>query len=319
MASPNTNFDEITATTLKKRMKKFRDNWSNHNALLMRLRQRGNMILDDGGENLVEELEYQENSTFKYYAGYEVFDVTPSEVFTVAEFDWKQAAVIVSASGLELRKNAGTERTINLLAARIKNAEKTLANNLASGVYADGTGTSGKEVGGLQHLVADTPTSGTVGGIDRSSFSFWRNQTDTNTQTSTNIQSDMNAMWLNLLRGMDKPDLIVADSVQFNFYWESLQTIQRITRVDEGAAGFRSIEYNGPQGNAPVIYDDRAPSKHMYMLNTEYLKLRTHLAANFEVQEQVKSFNQDAIMVPVIWMGNMTCSNASLQGVIIDD
>jgi hypothetical protein len=129
----------------------------------------------------------------------------------------------------------------------------------------------------------------------------------------------MNTAWLTLIRGSDKPDLIVADSVMFNFYWESLQTIQRITRSDEGAAGFRSLEYNGPGGSAPVVYDDRAPAKHMYFLNTDYIFWRTHKDADFEVIDQMRSQNQDAVSVPIIWMGNMTASNRSLQGVLVDD
>ena len=165
MASPN--LTEIVTTTLRRRSKQLADNVSQHNALLSRLRSKGNISLVPGGRTIVEELEYAENATFQYYSGYEVLDVSPSDVFTAAEFNWKQAAVNVTASGLETRiQNAGPEQVINLLDSRIRNAEKTMANNISEGIYSDGTGTGGKQIGGLQSIVADAGT-GTVGGKDK--------------------------------------------------------------------------------------------------------------------------------------------------------
>lgn len=325
MASPN--LTEIVTTTLRNRRGRLADNVLEHNALLRRLNQRGNVQLADGGRTLVEELEYAENSTFKYYDGYEVLDISPSDVFSAAEFNWKQAAVVVTASGKERRQNAGREQIIRLLDRRIRNAEKTMQNNLSTGVYSDGTGTSGKQIGGLQSLVADTPTSGTVGGINRATYSFWQNITyDATTDggaaaSAGNIQSYMNAVWIQVVRGMDKPDLIVADSNYFGFFWSSLQSIQRITKEAEGASGFQTLTYYGPGGSADVVYDSSGsgmPSNHMYFLNTDYLFWRPHRDANMEPLMNREPVNQDAVVVPIIFMGNLTMSNASLQAVLTD-
>jgi hypothetical protein len=76
------------------------------------------------------------------------------------------------ASGLELRNNSGQFRIINLAKARMNNAIRTFKNGLSSDMYSDGTATN--QIGGLQSLVADAGT-GTVGGIDSSSFVFWKN------------------------------------------------------------------------------------------------------------------------------------------------
>ncbi len=62
MASPN--LSELVTTTLRKRSKKLADNVTNHNALLRRLRERGNTEITDGGRTIVQELEYSENTTF---------------------------------------------------------------------------------------------------------------------------------------------------------------------------------------------------------------------------------------------------------------
>ena len=320
MASPN--LSELVTTTLRNRRGMLADNVLNHNALLRRLNERGNVQLEGGGRTLVEELEYAENSTFKYYSGYEVLDISPSDVFSAAEFNWKQAAVVVSISGLERRQNSGREQSIRLLDRRMANAEKTMMNNISTGIYSDGTGTSSKQIGGLQSLVADAPATGTVGGINRANFSFWRNNTydfsdESVTASATTIQNAMNTLWLEVLRGPDKPDIIVAGTTYFQYYWSSLQTIQRITSEQQAAAGFETLKFWGPGGSADVFYDDACSATRMYMLNTDYLFWRVHRDANMEPLADRESINQDATVVPLILMANLTLSNAARQGVII--
>lgn len=320
MAEPN--LTELVTTTLRNRRGTLADNVSNHNALLRRLNERGNKQMEDGGRTLVEELEYSANSTFMYYSGYEVLNIAPQTVFDAAEFNWKQAAVSVSISGLERRQNAGKAQSIRLLDRRMRNAEHSMMNSLSTGVYSDGTGTGGKQIGGLQLLVADDPTTGTVGGISRSTYSFWQNQLyDFSVQSvvpsSTTIQGAMNKLWLLCLRGTDYPDLIVAGSTYFSYYWASLQTIQRITSEASAASGFQTLTYYGPGGSADVFYDDACSATRLYMLNTDNFFWRVHSQADMEPLSDRESINQDATVVPIIFMGNLTMSNAARQGVMI--
>jgi hypothetical protein len=323
MASPN--LSEIITTTLRNRTGKLADNVTKNNALLFRLKQKGRVKPASGGRTIVQELEYAENGTFMYYSGYETLNVQTSDVFTAAEFDWKQAAVAVTISGLEQLQNASDERVIDLLESRIGNAERTMSNNIATGMYADGTGSSGKEIGGLQLLVADTPTSGTVGGISRTTYSFWQNYSkDATTDfsaaaTTALMQSYMNRIYLAVSRGRDHPDLIVADNAYYRLYLESLQSIQRVTNTDMASAGFDNLKYMG----ADVVYDGGigggCPANHMYFLNTDYIFYRPHSARNMvPIGGERMNTNQDAIVKLIGWAGNMTLSNASLQGLLKD-
>ena len=221
MASPNLN--EIVTTTLRNRSGKLADNITNNNALLSRMKKKGSIKPVSGGRTIVQELEYAQNGTYQRYAGYQVLNIQPSDVFTAAEFDWKQAAVAVTWNGLEIDvQNTGAEQIIDLLESRIQNAEKTMANNLSYDLYSNGTADGGLQVGGLQLLVADAPNSGVVGGIDRSQWPFWRNQVFSGTTNggqaiaATNIQSYMNQLWLATKRQSDSVDLIVADNSYFN-------------------------------------------------------------------------------------------------------
>jgi hypothetical protein len=322
MASPN--LSEIITTTLRNRSGKLSNNVSKNNAILNRLSKRGNVKPFDGGRTIVQELEYAENSTYKRYSGYEALNISPSDVFTAAEFDIKQAAVAVSISGLEQLQNSGSERILDLLESRIKNAERTMQNNLSADMYSDGTADGGKQIGGLQSLVADTPTN-TVGGINRSTWTFWKNYTfDATTDgsaaaTSSNIQSYMNRVWLAITRGTDRPDLIIADNAYYRLYWESLQAIQRVTSTDMAEAGFSSLKFM----DADVVFDGgyggNAPANHMYFLNTNYIFWRPHRDRNMVPLDPDRfSVNQDAMVKLIGVAGNMTASNCFLQGILKD-
>ena len=323
MASPN--LSELITTTLRNRAQMFADNVTNKNSLLRKLKERGNIRLLSGGRTIVRELDYAENSTFQYYSGYEVLNTDASDVLSAAEYSWRQASVSVLINGLEERQNSGEAAVLDLLESRIKNAMRTMANNISTGVYSDGTGTSGKEIDGLQAIVADAPATGTVGGINAADFSFWQNfsfdaTTDGGAAASaTNIIGYMNTVYNTVIRGTDKPDLIPADLNYFGFYQDALQSQQRFTNDNaKGGAdgGFVELMY----ASAPVILDDGSgiATNHMYFLNTEFLSLDIHEDANFAPKGGKESFNQDATLVPVIFMGNLTCSNRERQGVLKD-
>lgn len=326
MASPNSVFTEIVTTTLRNHPAEFADNVAKHNALLSRLKSKGNMQTVSGGYELVEPLEYAENATYQRYSGYDTLDISPSDVLSAAKYDWKQAAVHVSANGRELRMNSGKEQILNLVKSRINVAKKTAANQQSIDCYSDGTASN--QINGLQALIADAGT-GTVGGIDSSTFTFWQNAVQSAasplqgggsiTPSKTTIKSLMNPLWLELCRGADKPDLIVSSNNYFTYYWESLQDLERYSMDDNdlAAAGFKSLKYV----TADVIHDGGSlgggiPDSHMYFINTDYLKLKVHRDANWSVVEDKISINQDASVIPLLWMGNLTCSNRSLQGVV---
>lgn len=324
LINPSSTLTEIVTTTLRSRTGVLADNVTKNNALLNRLKKRGKVKPVSGGRTIVQELEYAENGTYKRYSGYEALNIAPSDVFTGAEFNYAQSAVAVSISGLEMIQNTGDAAIIDLLESRISNAERTLTNNIAVDCYSDGTADGGRQIGGLQLLVAATPTN-TVGGINASTYSFWRNISfDATTDggaaaTSANIQSYMNRVWVQLVRGADGVDLIVADNNYFRLYLESLQAIQRITSDAEASAGFTSLKYM----NADVVLDGGfgggAPTNAMYFLNTDYIYFRPHTERNFvPLGDERFAVNQDAMVKLIGFAGNMTVSNRRLQGILAD-
>lgn len=319
MTAPN--LSEIVTTTLRNRSGQLADNVTNNNALLRKLKEKGAIKKLSGGRTIVRELDYAENGTYKEYSGYETLDVSASEVLSAAEYEWKQSAVCVTISGLEQRQNSGPEAIINLLEGRINNAQRTMSNQTSVGVYSAGTANSGKQIGGLQLIVADTNTN-TVGGIDASlsANAFWRNvvldASDAGAAVSaSNVIGYMNTVYNQLVRGVDAPDLIVADYNYFGFYQNALQAQQRFTNDKEAGAGFVNLAY---MGNVPVVLDGGSgiATNHMYFLNTNYLFWEVHKDAYMTPLEGMRPTNQDAMVFPIILQSNLTCSNRKLQGVL---
>lgn len=317
------NIGQTLATTLRNRRPELRDNMSDNVALYNRLRKKSRMMLD-GGRDIVMPLDYAENGSFQFYSGYETLDISVNDIIDAAVFDWKQASCAVSISGLEQIRNSGRHAVIKLLAAKIKNAQRTFVNRMATQVYADGTGTGGKEIGGLGLLVPTTNTN-TVGGINASTYSFWQNAVlDFSTYngaatTSSNIQAAMRALWIDLHRNNDKPDLIPMDDLYYEMFWGSLVSIQRITGSDDAQAGFSGLKFVTADVvlDGGLIYsgDTHVAASTMFMLNTDYLAHITHSDRDVEVVGgERQSVNQDATVQLMLWAGNMAVSNRKLQG-----
>ena len=315
----NANYNDIFTTTIENRSKKLADNITKNNALLFRLSAKGKIRPIDGGSKILEELEYGEGDLV-WYGGFDAINYQPKQLFTAAEFGLKLCAVPVAISGEDLLKNSGKEQVIDLFEKRIGNAEKTMRNKLSAALYSDGTGSDGKEIGGLSLLVADDPTSGVVGNINRATGGneFWRNQAKSAAVTAETIRSEMDAMFLACCRGTDKPDLIVADNTMYSLYEQSLTPQQRFTDPKLAEAGFTTLKYKG----SDVIFDGgqggACPANHMYFLNTDYIYLRPHKDRNMKaIGGDRMAINQDALYKIIGWAGNMTMSNASLQGVLV--
>ena len=70
-------------------------------------------------------------------------------------------------------------------------------------------------------------------------------------------------------------------------------------------------------GNGVLLFEvANRGTQHMYFTNTDYFELGVHRDANMTVMDELRSVNQDAVVIPVLWMGNLLCSNRSLQGVL---
>lgn len=323
MAFANPNYTDILATTIENRSKQIADNVTNNNFLLKKLEAKGKIKPFSGGTKILQELSFAENSNAGWYSGYDLLPVGVSEVLSSAEYDLKQAAVPVVISGLEMLQNSGKEQMINLMEARLEVAEATLKNLITTGLYSDGTGAGGKELDGLNAAVPLDPTLTPYGGIDGSTFLFWQNAVSDNTAaavTPATIQGLMNLLWAELVRGNDRPEVIMCDNVFWSVYMESLQAQQRFNNTDSADSGFMTIKYMDSDvcldGGIYNPAGGGADAGTAYFLNCDYLFYRPHSQRNMVPLSPNRRYatNQDAEVQILAWCGNLCTSGRQFQG-----
>ena len=323
MAFANSAITDIIATTIQSRSGELADNLTQNNAILQRLNQKGNVRPFSGGNVILEEIMYDDTTTnnANSYSGYEVLNIAPDSPISAAQYKIAQYADAVTMSGLEMLQNSSKEAIIDLLDGRMQVSEARLLNRISGDLYGDGTGNGGKNLDGLGAAVAAVPTTGTYGGINRATWTFWQNQITSGATSSTTILAAMTTAAIKQIRGTDKADLIVAGNTLYGYYVGALQAIQRIAAEESGAAGFASLKFYGGGTSADVVlgggYGSQETATYMYFLNTNYLFLRPHKERNFvPIGGERQSINQDAIVKLYGWAGNLTTSNSFLQGLL---
>lgn len=310
MAEPTVN--QLVATTIANYHKQFADNVSNSNAVTALLRMGDRIRTVDGGRSIACPLTYAEE-TFAWYTGTELLSRAVKETISEADYEPANAVASVTLSGPDLAKNRGKERTLNLLEGKLDNAEATMKNNITKAVYGDGT--VAKSFAGLKAFITDDGT-GTVGGINATTWPFWKNQFQS-VARATGLQypalkAGMNALWMKLIRGTEKPDLVLGDGEVYATYESGLQENQRYADAKLGALGFETLKYK----SAAIVFDGAATGLvGGYMVNTKYLKLEVYEGRNFDALDLPdQSPDMDAITKHLAFMGALTLSNRAMQG-----
>jgi hypothetical protein len=303
----NANFDALLSTTLANYRDQLTDNIFTARPLTYFLQDKGRIRMLNGGTKIVEPLIYGESSTVKSYSGYDSISLTAQTGITAAEYDWKQYAASIAISGIEEAKNNGEQEIINLLEAKIMQAEESMREGFNRMFYADGSGNSGKDWNGLGNLVE---ASGTVGGINRATAGneYWRSYEE-NTATALTL-AQLSTGYNSVSVGNDHPDMVLTTQTLFEKYEALLQPQLRYTDTKTADAGFQNLLFKA----APVVYDEHCTAGVVYFLNSKYLTLVGHSGKWFSQTEFVRPEDLDARYALIMCYGNLTCRNAAKQG-----
>jgi len=304
----NANFDALLSTTLANYRAQLTDNVFTARPLTYFLMDKGRIRMVDGGTKIVEPLIYGQNGTVASYSGYDTISLTAQEGMSAAEYDWKQYAASIAISGIEEAKNNGEAAIINLLEAKIMQAEESMREGFNQMFFADGTGNSGKNWNGLANLVE---SGNTVGGINSASGQgndWWRSYEENTAGALTLAQ--MATAYNSVSVGNDHPDMILTTQTLYEKYEALLQPQLRYTDTKTADAGFQNLLFKA----APVTYDVHCTSGVVYFLNSKYLTLVGHSGKWFQQTEFVRPENLDARYALIMCYGNLTVRNRAKQG-----
>jgi len=315
--------DEIFATTLNNYKKTLEDNVFGAFPLFDYMNTKGGAkVLEDTAAPIIVPLMYGANDTVKSYSGYDLISTTPQGGIGDAIYTMKQLAGTVVIDRMSTRKNAGRSQIINLVSSKMKQLELSFQDALSLMIFADGTGNASKDIDGLAKLVSSTPTaSGTVGGFDQASYSWWQNYQDTATYTSAAwdaLIADIGKGYNTVSKRKDHPDIAITTQEVYQAIEALLVKTMNYNTDALGSGlrdanlGFENIKYRG----MVITFDEDCPSRLLYILNTKYLKLNVDRETDFITLPTQRPINQDASVTPILWYGNMTVSNRKRQGVL---
>jgi len=307
MPAGNSNFDALLSTTLANYRDQLTDNVFTARPLTYFLMDKGRIRMLDGGTKIVEPLIYGQNSTVSSYSGYDTISLTAQAGISAAEYDWKQYAASIAISGIEEAKNNGEAEIINLLEAKIMQAEESMREGFNQMFFGDGTGNSGKNWNGLGNLVE---SGNTVGGIDSSdALNDWWRSYEENTAGALTL-AQMATGYNSVSVGNDHPDMVLTTQTLFEKYEALLQPQLRYTDTKTADAGFQNLLFKA----APVVYDVHCPVGTMFFLNSKYITLVGHSGKWFQQTEFVRPENLDARYALIMCYGNLTVRNREKQG-----
>jgi hypothetical protein len=275
----------------------------------------------NGGRTINGAIEYAVNTTFRSYSDTEELDTTRIDVFDEFTYNWKEYAGTVTMSELEKAKNQGEGRKFDLLAGKLANLRNSARKALNEGCFSDGTGNSSKDIGGLQHIVASSPSSGTVGGINRGTYTWWRNQQASGAKSSTafdNLRAVMRTVHNDASSGVNAkhPDYAVTTQTVFEGYQSLLLANEQVTDKTAGSAdaGFKN-EYMKFMG-IPLSYDEDCLSGALYFLNYANLKLAYQKGYWMKGFPSVDPANQTVDIFKVMTIANLVSNNPRRLGVV---
>jgi len=305
MASANSNFDNLLSTTLANYRDQLTDNIFTARPLTYTLMEKGRIRMLNGGTKIIEPLIYGLNDTVGSYGGYDTINLAPQTGISAAEYDWKQYAASISISGIEEAKNNGEQEIINLLEAKIMQAEESMREGFNTMFFGDGTGNSSKNWNGLGNLVE---SGNTVGNIDSSTYTWWKSYEE-NTATALTL-AQMSTAYNSVSVGNDHPDTLLTTQTLFEKYEALLQPNLRYTDTKTADAGFQNLLFKA----APVMYDTGCTAGVFYFLNSKYLTLVGHTSKWFDQTAFVRPEDLDARYALIMCYGNLTVRNRAKQG-----
>ena len=319
MAAPN--LGQVEATVFEKKFGgKPRDVIFDSRAVFFSLSQNGFREVADGGRVFEFGLEFAENTNFHSYGEMEQLDTSRIDVFDALRYDPKIAAGTTVVSDLEKLRAQAPAGKYDLVAEKLENAKDSHIADLNRMIL--GSASTGKDFHGIQFLISSTPTTGTVGGISRDTFSFHRNRQASGAQSVTAFDN-LRSAWTSIynqcsLGGVKRtPRWVQTDRAGMEGYERILVAIEQIAEAKmktDSDIAFKNemLKFKG----AKVFYDEDAVAAEARFYQTEDLKLVHYKGGWMKMDPKISPHDQLAVVFKLSTFGNLTIRGSRHLGVV---
>ena len=260
------------------------------------------------------------------------FSMAEKEENTRLRFEARNLGTNIIRYWDDERKINGQAKLQDYVEDKTSSTMEALQDEIAASLWTNATDNP-LQMTALDELISPDPTSGVVGGLDRSVNPHLRNQTAD--MTSLSFASDSLGVMRKMIndcsnyRGNDKgsdgkngpsragsrPDIIVTTQAIYEAYEDIAENLRRIDSNDAIRAnlGFGDLAFKGIE----MFYDPGCPAGNMYFLNTGTLELkydpRFWMTMTDWKPVQGNSLDRNAQVVSVM---QLTCDMFRRNGVI---
>lgn len=310
-------YAQIDAITEKHFLPKLVDGIYNSKAFTARLARPDKLQLKDGGVKIIAPVINSQPSVGGYFDDLATLSTDRTDNITASEHDWRQLYEPIRVSRKEMLQNSGDAAKLDLVKSKVMIAEKQMKENLALGIFSDGTAGTGAgttdQIDGLQAIVS---TSSTYGGIAPADFAEWVGVVKDNSSVDR-------ALTLNLMQNAfgavseddDKPTVMTCRQNVYDQVWSLFQPHQRLMSEEMAKLGFENVlTFNG----VPIIVDSHCKAKTIYFLNEDYLFLCVHRDENMRKESLERLETSNSMLFRIFWMGNLVANNRRYQGELTD-
>jgi len=310
------SLDDLYTATWNNRKAQVTDNIFVATPTYYLMKKKGGIQLNGtGGRYLEIPLAYAKNETVTSLDRGDTISLSETKFLTVAQFEWKFVAGTVVRYYTDDAKNKSKQAHLNLANAKVDNLEKSMIDKFETFLFGDGTGNASKDPDGFGNLIAAAPTTGTVGNINRATYSWWRNKQKTATgAASVYLLSDMRTTFNNCSLGQssDTPDAMVTDQTSYELYEDEVMEQKQIVNKELADAMFESVMFKGK----PVVWSASCTAGYMYFINFSYVGLNVDPDINMTMTEWKTIPNQLDRVAQIVWKGNVIASRCASLGVL---
>ena len=317
----------------------------NYDHPFLRKMTTGKKPFPGGKQYVVENLRYRNQSNFQWYYGDRVVTYNKRQTIAHANFPWRSAHDGFSLNeddllqnGIEVDESGKTKQASKAEKIQLANLFQEQNEVLHEGfdekfekeLLRDGSQDS-DAIEGLDALVATDPTSGSPGGIDRSTYSYWQNNFSTGV-TGANLIETMEKVWRQCTRSAkSRPDFIIMGSKALDEY--RVQSKAEVSRQAGVNAGGQEVSIDPSISNlyfkgVPVVWvpafeeldNEDSPAieweKRIYFINSKHLRLRPAMGYDMRTRNPPRVYDRYAYYWGLQWKGAMCMNQSNAHAVI---
>jgi hypothetical protein len=316
MAAPTLSevLDNMYTTTWRNRKKEIIDNIFDATPFWFWLRAHGGTESIVGGRTIDRELAYVKSDNVAFIGKGDAMSLDDKEFLTLATYNWRYLADSIVRFGVDEQQNAGKNKIFSLMNQKLSNSQDSLVDQMETSLF---TAQTGKAFNSVLDIVKDDPSTGTLGGLNAATYTWWRNKFKDMTGLSfavhgvKEMRTIMNSISNN--KGQARPDIIITHQTPFEYYEDDVTEQKRIVNKTLGDAGFETIQFKG----TPMIWSPSCPSDNMYFINTKYMKFVYDPRLFFDMTEWKAipaQVNDRAAQIVIA--GNLTTNRRRAHGVM---